>query len=179
MDCSPLHNNRATSNATVTQDTTLYEQWLPAVTHHTIQQDIHEVREENTEREIHKYHIYRRIQPVIEYEILPPRHFVHIDGGGYAEVSEDDLPPTLPRREWFTGQLAAQLEEPPLQLDGIREFEGLGRDGVPLRSDWFRRAEHVSVEEPIYEDARWEEGPLETRSFWCTSAARYVMPRGS
>jgi hypothetical protein len=95
----------------MTEDTTWSEQWAPAVTHETRRTDVHEVREEHIHREIHQYHVRRQIQPVIEYEILPPRHFVHLEGGGYAEVSDHELPVGTPDGEWITREVAAQLEE--------------------------------------------------------------------
>ncbi len=50
------------------------------------------VVQEKIQREIHTYEIFHRIQPVIDIEVLPPRHFIPVEGGGLREVSADDLP---------------------------------------------------------------------------------------
>lgn len=53
---------------------------------------VHEIREERIEREIHTHDVIHRIQPVIDVEVLPPRHFVPTESGGLREVSADDIP---------------------------------------------------------------------------------------
>ncbi len=92
-----------------TEDTTYSEEWRPAVTHEIIQQDVHEICEEQIHKEIHQYHVRHKIQPIIDYEILPPRHFVHVEGGGYTEVAESDLPAGTPGASWFTTEIRSQL----------------------------------------------------------------------
>ncbi|KAK3712817.1 hypothetical protein LTR37_008908 [Vermiconidia calcicola] len=100
----------ATTGHQKTEDTTLYERWAPAVTHETITQDIHEVREEHIHKCIHSYNVYHRIQPMVDYEILPPRHFVPVEGG-YEEVAAEDLPAGTPDAQWIMEEVASKLSQ--------------------------------------------------------------------
>lgn len=54
--------------------------------------EVHTIREEKIEREIHTYDVFHRIQPIIDVEVLPPRHFIPVEGGGLREVSADEIP---------------------------------------------------------------------------------------
>lgn len=64
-----------------TTDVEVSERWAPAVTHETVRQDVHQVREEVITREIHQHHYIHRVQPVEEVEVLPARHYM-LDGEG-------------------------------------------------------------------------------------------------
>lgn len=79
-----------------TEDTTVLTEWAPAVTHHTIQRDVHHVHQEFVTNEFHQDEYVRRILPVDDHEILPARHFVQLDGGVLEEISEDMIPGELP-----------------------------------------------------------------------------------
>lgn len=74
-----------------TVDETYDERYAPAVTHETIVQDVHEIREEVITREIHHHEVFHRILPVIDIEVLPARHFIPIEGG-LVEVAEEEVP---------------------------------------------------------------------------------------
>lgn len=63
------------------KDTTVHEVWAPAVTHETITHPVHEIREERITREIHEDHVYHRILPITDVQVLPARHFVRTDSG--------------------------------------------------------------------------------------------------
>ena len=75
-----------------TADTTVHTHWAPAITRNTITQNVHEIREERITREIHQDHVYHRILPVEEVEVLPARHYVQVHGGKYQEIPEEQLP---------------------------------------------------------------------------------------
>lgn len=75
-----------------TVDTTVDEKWAPAVVHETVNREVHHIREEVVTREIHNYHIFHRILPIIDVEVLPARHFVPDGRGGKIEISEDEIP---------------------------------------------------------------------------------------
>ena len=102
--------NRAKSN---TYDTTVVEKVAPgksikeytaslqaitnqlpfsAVIHETVHKDIHHVREERITRHIHNYDVYHRILPIVDVEVLPPRHFLPVEGGGLVEISASEVP---------------------------------------------------------------------------------------
>ncbi|CAK4030454.1 Hypothetical predicted protein [Lecanosticta acicola] len=75
-----------------TKQTHVNVNWSPAVTHEVRQVDTHEIVQEAITREIHNHHIYHRVLPVIDVEILPARHFVPTADGGYREISEAEIP---------------------------------------------------------------------------------------
>ena len=64
-----------------------------AVVHEVIKPHEHEVIQQRIHREIHNYTYYHRLQPVLQTEVLPPRHFIpNPDGEGLIEISADELP---------------------------------------------------------------------------------------
>ena len=63
-----------------------------AVIHETVHKDIHHVREERITRHIHNYDVYHRILPIVDVEVLPPRHFLPVEGGGLVEISASEVP---------------------------------------------------------------------------------------
>ena len=65
---------------------------FPAVVHETVHQDIHHVREERITRDIHEHDVYHRILPIVDVEVLPPRHFLPVEGGGLVEISASEVP---------------------------------------------------------------------------------------
>jgi hypothetical protein len=75
-----------------TEDTEIQTHWAPAVTHETIIENVHEVKEEQITREIHEHDVIHRILPIEEVEVLPARHFVRDGNGALQEVSEHRIP---------------------------------------------------------------------------------------
>lgn len=75
-----------------TTDTDVIVTQAPAVVHETVIPQVQNIREEKIEREIHTYDVFHRIQPIIDVEVLPPRHFIPVEGGGLREVSADEIP---------------------------------------------------------------------------------------
>ncbi|KAF2485570.1 hypothetical protein BDY17DRAFT_293904 [Neohortaea acidophila] len=71
-----------------TEDTAVQTQMAPAVTHETVQRNVHEIRHEQIYRDIHEHHVVHRVQPIVVKETLPARHFVMVDGVK-REVSEE------------------------------------------------------------------------------------------
>ncbi len=65
---------------------------VAAVVHEKVIPRVHHVREERVEREIHTHDVIHRIQPVIDVQVLPPRHFVPTEQGTLKEVSADEIP---------------------------------------------------------------------------------------
>ncbi|KAF2279500.1 uncharacterized protein EI97DRAFT_178316 [Westerdykella ornata] len=78
--------------------------WAPAVTHERLKQTTTHITQPVIYREIHNHDIYPRIQPVLQTEILPARHFVpdpaDPEGKGLLEVEGDEVPERWRRREW-------------------------------------------------------------------------------
>lgn len=75
-----------------TEDVEVVTRYAPAVTRETIIMNSHSVVEEQITREIHQDHIFHRILPVEEVEVLPARHYVPDGKGAFREVSERQLP---------------------------------------------------------------------------------------
>ncbi|KAI9717144.1 MAG: hypothetical protein M1812_004892 [Candelaria pacifica] len=73
-------------------DTQVVEKIAPAVTHELVTQEVHHIREEVVTREVHYHDVYHRVQPVIDIEVLPPKHYVQANDGRLIEVSPDELP---------------------------------------------------------------------------------------
>ncbi|KAI9815360.1 MAG: hypothetical protein M1832_005498 [Thelocarpon impressellum] len=76
---------------TDTTDTEVITRQAPAVTHETVIPEVHHIREEIITREIHTHDVRHRIQPVVDVQVLPPRHFVPVRGG-LKEISADEVP---------------------------------------------------------------------------------------
>ena len=62
-----------------------------AVTQERIQPHQHEVLEEQITRETHVHDVYHEIQPIIEREVRPAKHFIPTEDGGLREVAAEDL----------------------------------------------------------------------------------------
>ncbi|CAG5156936.1 uncharacterized protein ALTATR162_LOCUS4729 [Alternaria atra] len=76
--------------------------YAPAVTHEIIKPHEHEVIQQRIHREIHNYTYYHRLQPVLQTEVLPPRHFIpNPDGEGLIEISADELPNRTGKNRWW------------------------------------------------------------------------------
>lgn len=110
-----------------TVDTTVNEKWAGAVTHNTVNREIHHIREEQLTREIHYHHVYHRILPIIDIEVLPTRHFVPDGKGGLTEISEHEIPgQTGPYRpKWVIAETVSSGEvvHEPRQFTA-RQFHG-------------------------------------------------------
>jgi hypothetical protein len=73
-----------------------------AVTHEVVKPHEHEVIQQQIHREIHNYTYYHRLQPVLQTEVLPPRHFIpNPDGEGLIEISADELPSRTGNNRWW------------------------------------------------------------------------------
>ncbi|KAM3415177.1 hypothetical protein BST61_g10297 [Cercospora zeina] len=78
---------------TNTTDTTIYTTQAPAVTHEEVIVNTHEHITEAITREIHAHDVYHRVLPIIDIEVLPPRHFIESPSdGSRREISAEDAP---------------------------------------------------------------------------------------
>ncbi|KAI7264336.1 hypothetical protein KC345_g8837 [Hortaea werneckii] len=133
-----------------TEDSTLHEKWAPAVTHETIREDVHNIREEVITREIHNHHVFHRVLPIVDIEVLPSRHFVPMEGG-YAEISEDEVPGRAGQNaQWVIAETMSKMlpeskpTSTPLTFTASR-FEGseyddkeyVGEDGIKRTEQWW------------------------------------------
>jgi len=129
----------------------LHEHQAPAITHETIQAQYVQVRQEVITRETHDYHVYHRILPIIDIEVLPARHFVPIQDG-YVEIDEEELPGrTRDKVNWAIAEMVTKtLPESrktalARQHFSARTFEGpeyddkeyVGPEGHPIKEKWW------------------------------------------
>jgi hypothetical protein len=87
--------------------------FFPAVINEIIKPHEHEIITERVHRDIHNYEVYHRIQPVLDTEILPARHFVPSSSQSHLiEVSEQDLPDcTGDNQPWIVGERKSPANE--------------------------------------------------------------------
>ncbi|KAK4457338.1 hypothetical protein QBC42DRAFT_291672 [Cladorrhinum samala] len=64
----------------------------PAVTHEVVKPKVHEIMHEQIERDVHEHHVVQKIQPVVDVEVLPAKHYVPGPDGRLVEVAEQNLP---------------------------------------------------------------------------------------
>jgi hypothetical protein len=128
----------------------VHEYHAPAVTHEIISKERHETRQQVITREVHDYHIYHRILPIIDIEVLPARHFVPVQSG-YVEIDEEELPGrTRDKVNWAIAEMVSK-KMPVTREAAIarhftaRKFEGLegedkqyiGPEGHPVDEKWW------------------------------------------
>lgn len=131
-----------------------------------------EIVQEELTREIHNYHYHHRVLPIIDVEVLPPRHFIPVinDGTtGFVEVSPEQLPARVRNgyaKNWVIAETASMLpsgSEPavaPRQFTA-RKFQGTEGDykewvdekGAKKTESWWVHPPEIS---------RWAEKAGET-----------------
>ncbi|USW58193.1 hypothetical protein Slin15195_G115120 [Septoria linicola] len=153
-----------------TEDTTVYTTQAPAVVHEQIRVDTHEIITERVEREIHTHDVFHRILPIVDVEVLPPRHFIQTPEGGRYEISPAQAPGGAAQNlnlqrviQEAVDREVARMYPPQI---GPRPFtaidfnpwttagdkrEGVGKDGV-------RYSEQTWVHPPTLETAGYEAG---------------------
>lgn len=116
-------------------------------------------------REIHSHDVYHRILPVIDVEVLPPRHFLPVEGGGLVEVSADEVPSR--GRNWVIAETASRIptDEPaPPRTNRFTAREFLGTEGDFKRyttREGLERTEQTWVHPP-----EMETGGRDTGQTW-------------
>lgn len=138
---------------------------VPAVVHETVVQDVHHIREELITKEIHTHDVYHRILPVIDVEVLPPRHFLPVEGGGLVEISGKEVPGR--GKNWVIAETASKIpsDQPaPSQqrIFSARQFPGTEGDAVRYRT----REGHEKTEETWVHPPTLETGGRDTGQTW-------------
>ena len=128
---------------------------------------VHHVREERITREIHTYDVFHRLQPIIDVEVLEPRHFLPVEGG-LMEVDASQVPGR--RHHWVIAETVSK-GDPALEMNDLkrrpftaRTFAGtegdyreyMHRDGYPV-------TEQTWIHPPELERGGYETG--QTRPF--------------
>lgn len=122
---------------------------------------MHEIKEEQIQREIHNHDVYHRVQPVYDVEVKPARHYVSDNNGGLVEVSEADLPDcTGNNQNWYIGR-----REPSESWYTPRDSPELSRVKTEdekryMTPEGFARTEKTVVHPPALEDMSSLTGPV-------------------
>ncbi len=133
-----------------------------AIVHETVQKQVHHVQEEVVTREIHDHDIYHRILPVVDVEVLPPRHFLPVEGGGLVEIGASDVPGRA--KNWVIAETASKIpsDQPAHVLPSrfsAREFHGVEGDTIRYETpEGIERTEHTWVHPPELETGGRDSG---------------------
>lgn len=124
--------------------------------HENISKDVHHIREEVITREVHNHDYYHRMLPVVDVEVLPPRHFLPVEGGGLVEVSASEVPGR--GNNWVIAETASKIPSDQAAPRGARRFtarEFPGQEGDAVRyqaPEGHERTEQTWVHPPELED---------------------------
>lgn len=127
-----------------------------AVVHENVTKDVHHIREEVMNREVHTHDVYHRILPIIDIEVLPPRHFLPVEGGGLVEVSAEEVPGR--GQNWVIAETASKIPSDQAAPQGRRRFtarEFPGREGDTVKymtADGYEKTEETWVHPPELEE---------------------------
>ncbi|KAL8709948.1 MAG: hypothetical protein Q9220_005398 [cf. Caloplaca sp. 1 TL-2023] len=159
-----------------TYDTSVVEKVAPAVVHETVHQDVHHVREEVITQEIHTHDVYHRILPVIDVEVLPPRHFLPVEGGGLVEISGKEVPGR--GNNWVIAETASKIPSDQAAPKGFRNFTARqfpGTEGDAMRykmPDGHEKTEQTWVHPPVLET-----GGRDTGQTWPMEFGTEALPQ--
>ena len=124
--------------------------------------DIHHVREEVITKEIHEHDVYHRILPIIDVEVLPPRHFLPVEGGGLVEISGKEVPGR--GNNWVVAETASKIPSDQPAPKGsrafsARHFPGTEGDAVKYSTpEGLQRTEQTWVHRPELETGGRDSG---------------------
>lgn len=117
---------------------------------------MHHVREEVINREVHTHDVYHRILPIIDIEVLPPRHFLPVEGGGLVEVSAAEVPGR--GQSWVIAETASKIPSDQAAPTGRRRFtarEFPGQEGDTIKymtPEGYEKTEETWVHPPELEE---------------------------
>ena len=140
--------------------------------------EIHHIRQEVITREIHNHDVYHRILPVIDVEVLPPRHFLPVEGGGLVEISADEVPARC--NAWVIAETASKIPSDQPAPQGVRSFTartftGTEGDAVKYKTpDGFERTEQTWVHPP-----ELETGARDTGQSWPVVFGEEIPEKGT
>ena len=122
---------------------------------------MHEIREEQIHRDIHKHDIYHRVQPVYDIEVRPARHFVPGVNGELVEVPEADLPGcTGNNQSWYIGKrepsAAWFTSRDPPELSSVKSAQ----EKKHVTPEGVVHQETTVVHPPTLEDISTVSGPV-------------------
>jgi hypothetical protein len=141
--------------------------------HEVIKPHEHEVIQKQLFREIHNYTYYHRLQPVLQTEVLPPRHFIpNPNGEGLIEISADELPHRTGKNRWWDiVQKETELPEAPFQWRTEAEII----ESKPyITEEGFQRRETTIIYPPTLEDMSNYRGTVQPVHFDHKTGERWL-----
>ncbi|KAL9104149.1 MAG: hypothetical protein Q9163_000896 [Psora crenata] len=138
-----------------TKETHVTETIAPAVVHETVNKNVHHVREEIITRETHNHDVFHRILPVVDVEVLPPRHFLPVEGGGLVEVGAHEVPGR--GNNWVIAETVSNIPSDQAAPVGARRFSARkfpGQEGDAkgyMDPEGYERTEQTWVHPPELE----------------------------
>ena len=93
--------------------------------------------------------------PVIDVEVLPPRHFLPVEGGGLVEISAQEVPGR--GNNWVIAETASKIPSDQAAPQGMRSFTARqfsGREGDAIMytaSEGHEKTEQTWVHPPELE----------------------------
>jgi hypothetical protein len=144
-----------------------------AVTHEIIKPHEHEVIQQQIHREIHNYTHYHRLQPVLQTEVLPPRHFIpNPNGEGLIEISADELPARTGENRWWD-----IVQKEPQHPESVHQWrtEPEVIEGKPYITDeGFERRETTIIYPPTLADLSGYSGMVQPVHFDHKTGKRWM-----
>ncbi|KAL9124795.1 MAG: hypothetical protein Q9217_005914 [Psora testacea] len=137
----------------------------PAIVHETVHRDVHHAREELITREIHNHDVFHRMLPVVDVEVLPPRHFLPVEGGGLVEVGAQEVPGR--GNNWVIAETASKIPSDQAAPVGARRFTARkfpGHEGDPQR--YTTPEGHERTEQTWVHPPELETGARDTGQSW-------------
>ena len=151
--------------------------------HENVQKQVHHVREEVITREIHDHDVYHRILPVIDVEVLPPRHFLPVEGGGLVEISASEVPGR--GKNWVIAETASKIpsDQPAPTVPArfsAREFHGTEGDARSYKTpEGYERSEQTWVHPPELEMGGRDSGQTWPMAFGDTIQGKHHRGQSS
>lgn len=148
-----------------TVDTDVQKTWSPAVIHEKRIVNTHEIVQRAITREIHNHHIFHRVLPIMDIEVLPARHFVLDENGGLVEIPAEEAPVESPERlHQLISETVANMMPKTEAPAGPRQFTACNFEGTDgdykeyITPEGFMRTEQWWVHPPTLETGAQEDG---------------------
>lgn len=149
-----------------------------AVVHESVSKEVHHIRQEVITREIHTHDVYHRILPVIDVEVLPPRHFLPVEGGGLVEVSASEVPGR--GQNWVIAETASKIPSDQAAPQGARQFTARNFPGREGDSVTYKTPEgHERTETTWIHPPELEQGARVTGQSWPMEFGDNALEKGS
>lgn len=165
---NPYHDKRALEQKTGTDlsktaETIVHETVAPAVTHEVVRQQFLHLQEEQITKEIHTHQVLHRIQPIVDVQVLPAKHFIPSpDGKSLIPITEDQIPGRIANKQnWVIAETVskqARGQSKDVTATGPRQFTartfGKEDNDVPeyVDQDGVRRSKTTWIHSPTVED---------------------------